>query len=102
MPIRFHVDAETEMAQAAAYYETQRKDLGKRFLAAVRDALNRIRINPLLYPAVEGDVRRACTKTFPYGVLFRVTPDQLVVVAVMHLHRDPDYWKERVRDAPTN
>ena len=98
MRIRYHVEAEAEMAHAASYYEAQRKDLGKRFLAEVQDALNRIRINPLLYPTVDGDVRRARTRTFPYGILFRVMRDQLVIVAVMHLHRDPDYWKGRVRD----
>jgi toxin ParE1/3/4 len=102
MRIRYHATAEREMTDAASYYEAQRKDLGKQFLAAVRDALTGIQINPLLFPLVEGDVRRARTKNFPYGVLFRVMPDQLVIVAVMHLHRDPDYWKDRVHDAPSD
>ena len=46
---RFHAEAETEMLDAAAYYEAQREHLGERFLAAVQDALNRIQINPSLY-----------------------------------------------------
>jgi toxin ParE1/3/4 len=85
------------MIEAAAYYESQQHDLGRRFLASVQDALNRIQVNPLLYPAIEGDVRRCLTKTFPYGVLFRIKPDVCVVVAVMHLHQAPDYWRTRVR-----
>jgi hypothetical protein len=84
------------MLEAAGYYEAQRENLGKRFLASVQDALNRILINPLLYPIVEGDVRRCLTKTFPFGVLFRFLPEQIVVIAVMHLHRDPGYWRDRV------
>lgn len=95
-PIRFHPDAEAEMIEAAAYYESQQQDLGRRFLASVQDALNRIQVNPVLYPEVEGDVRRCLTKTFPYGVLFLIRPDEYVVIAVMHLHRDPGYWKMRV------
>jgi plasmid stabilization system protein ParE len=94
--VRFHPDAETEMLEAAAYYEAQQENLGKRFLAAVRETLNRVRINPLLYPVVEVDVRRCITKTFPFGVLFRNLPDQIVIVAVMHLHREPEYWKGRL------
>jgi plasmid stabilization system protein ParE len=94
-PVRFHPDAEAEMIGAAAYYEAQQKDLGKRFLASVQDALTRICIAPGLYRIVEADVRRALTKTFPYGVLFRDMPEHLVVIAVMHLHRDPACWKER-------
>ena len=93
--VRFHPAAETEMIEAAAYYEAQQADLGRRFLAAVQDAVNRIALNPSLYTVVELDVRRCLAKTFPFGVLFRERSDDLVVVAVMHLHRDPDYWKNR-------
>lgn len=47
------------------------------------------------HPFVELDVRRCLAKTFPFGVLFRERPGAVVVMAVMHLHRDPDYWKNR-------
>jgi len=70
-------------------------DLGRRFLASVQDAVNRIILNPRLYPAVDLDVRRCLTKTFPFGGLFREQPSRIVIMAVMHRHRDPDYWKNR-------
>ena len=94
-PVRFHPEAESEMMKAAARYEDQRADLGKRFLAPVQDALNRIKITPLLYPVVESEVRRCLTRTFPFGILFQVQTDCIAVIAVMHLHRDPDCWKDR-------
>lgn len=94
-PIRFHPDADAEMVDAAVWYESRQEDLGKRFLTAVQDSLNKIEVNPELYPFVDGDVRRCLTKTFPFGVLFRVKPDVIAVMAIMHLHRDPDYWKNR-------
>jgi toxin ParE1/3/4 len=93
--VGFHPDAESEMTQAAAYYETQQPELGRRFLASVQDAVNRILLNPHLYPIVELDVRRCLTRTFPFGVLFRERPGRIVIMAVMHLHRDPDYRKNR-------
>ncbi len=83
------------MIEAAAYYESQQSNLGRRFLTAVQDAVNRIAINPRLYPVVDSDVRRCLTKTFPFSVLFRDRPDEIVIVAVMHLHREPDFWKTR-------
>ena len=91
----FQADAEAEMIEAAAYYKAQQCDLGRRFLASVQDSINRIVINPQLYPIVELDVRRCLTRTFPFGVLFRDRPDKIEVIAVMHLHRDPNYWQER-------
>ena len=95
MRVRLHPEAENEMIEAAAYYEAQQADLGKRFLATIQDATNNILINPRLYPVVDLDVRRCLTKVFPFGVLFRIEPDAIVIVAVMHLARHPDYWKHR-------
>lgn len=94
-PVRFHPEAESEMIKAAAWYESQQTDLGKRFLTSVQDALNRVAFNSALYPFAERDVRRCLTKTFPFGILFRIKPDVIVIMAIMHLHRDPDYWKNR-------
>lgn len=96
IPIRFHPEADAEMMSAAKYYESQQKDLGKRFLASVQDALNRIQVNPLLYQEIETGVRRCLTMTFPFGVVFRIMPNQYVIIAVMHLHREPGYWNNRV------
>jgi toxin ParE1/3/4 len=93
--VRFHPLAEAEMVAAAAYYESQQGNLGKRFLAAVQDAINSITINPRLYPIVDLDVRRCLTKVFPFGVLFRILGGDIVIVAVMHLAHHPDYWKDR-------
>jgi len=93
--VRFHPDAEAEMIEAAAYYETQQPALGRRFLVSVQDALNRLASNPSLFPIVEHNARRCLVRTFPFGVIFKQDPDTLVVLAVMHLHREPDYWKTR-------
>ena len=94
-PTYFHPDAESEMIDAAAWYETQQTGLGKRFLTSAQDAINRVKLHPSLYPFIESDVRRCLTKTFPFGVLFRDKHDRIEVMAVMHLHRDPNYWKNR-------
>jgi toxin ParE1/3/4 len=93
--VRFHPAAEAETIEAARYYEEQQSELGRRFLTSVQDAANRIAANPHRFPVVDRDVRRCLVRTFPFGVLFRSRPDGIVIMAVMHLHRDPDYWKTR-------
>lgn len=95
-PVRFHPEAEAEMISAAKFYESQQTDLGKRFLSSVQDALNRIQVNPLLYHEIEDGVRRCLTMTFPFAVVFRTRSDYYEITAVMHLHREPGYWKKRV------
>jgi hypothetical protein len=32
---------------------------------------------------------------FPFGVLYTVQNDTITVFAVMHLSREPGYWKSR-------
>ena len=93
--VKFHPAAESELIAASVYYERQQPDLGRRFLVSVQDVVNRIVLNPHLYPVVDLDVRRCLTKTFPFGILFRELSDRIIIMAVMHLHRDPDYWKAR-------
>ncbi len=48
--VYFHPHASEEMNRAAAWYENQQKELGKRLLAAVQDCIQRIGINPAIYP----------------------------------------------------
>lgn len=80
-PARFHPEAKSEMIDAAVWYETQQEDLGKRFLTCVQNAINKIEIHPELYPIVEGDAHRCLTKTFPFGVIFRIKPSIIAIVA---------------------
>jgi plasmid stabilization system protein ParE len=68
----------------------------RQYLLAVRDAVNRLQVMPSAYPIVEAELRRCLVKRFPYGVLYQNTPHEHVIVAVMHLRRDPDYWKSRI------
>lgn len=80
-PVRFHPEAESEMIDAATWYESRQEGLGKRFLTSVQDALNRIELNPETYPIVERDVHRCLTRILPYGALFcscTVTEDLVV------------------------
>jgi len=60
----FHPEADAELVAAAVYYEGQQEELGKRFLSSVEDSLARIRINPRLYPVIDGDVRRCGHEPF--------------------------------------
>lgn len=87
--------AESDIAQAASWYENQRTGLGLRFLDAADQLFDRLRASPLQFPLVSTDVRRALLHTFPYAVYFRVTEDAIVLFAVLHLRRRPGTWRGR-------
>ena len=95
MTFSFHPDAETEFHEAIAYYEECQRGLGCDFSIEAHSAIQKILDHPAAWPILEDEIRRCLTHRFPYGVLYSVEPDGIFILAVMHLHRDPDYWKHR-------
>jgi hypothetical protein len=95
MKFDFHPEAETEFLEAIAYYESCAPGLGEDFSLEVYYTVQNILSYSHAWPIVEGDVRRCLTSRFPYGILYSIEPDRVNILAVMHLHRHPDYWKSR-------
>jgi plasmid stabilization system protein ParE len=95
MKIEFLKAAQTELDQAFEWYETQQKDLGVQFLNEFDAAIRRIISYPESYILIEKNVRRCLIKCFPYGILYGIDADKIVVIALAHLHRKPDYWIDR-------
>jgi hypothetical protein len=36
-------------------------------------------------------------RRFPFSILYIVEDDRVIVVAIMHHHRRPDYWHARIK-----
>ena len=53
--VYFRPDAETDIEEAAIWYENQRPGLGDEFLDEVRSLCNAISENPAIYPVVQGE-----------------------------------------------
>lgn len=87
--------ASREAAEAASWYEGESPALGRAFLELIDTVLNQVAENPQRFPVVHRDIRRALLKRFPYGVFFRIKPDTIKVVAILHLARHPSRWKRR-------
>ena len=91
----FHPEAETEFHKAIDYYEECEFGLGEDFVIEVHTTIQNILAYPEAWPTLEGDIRRCLTSRFPYGVVYSIETDGIFILAVMHLHRHPDYWKHR-------
>jgi plasmid stabilization system protein ParE len=88
--------AELELLDAAEWYESQVPGLGSQFLDRIEYALDEITERPEASPVVRHHIRRRLLARFPYCILYRISPHEIIVVAVMHLRRHPAYWIGRI------
>jgi len=96
MNVLFHPDAELELNAAIDYYEAIENGLGYDFSLEIISAIGRVIDFPKAWLIIEGDIRRALVKRFPYGILYAEDQGLIYIIAAMHLHRDPEYWKHRI------
>jgi len=96
MKISFLEIAQIELDEAVEYYNIESPGLGNEFLSEVLAALDRIGEFPEAWHPCSKRTRRCRTCRFPYGVIYQIRETKILVVAIAHLHRNPDYWKERI------
>lgn len=81
--------AELDVSDAAAWYEEQRTGLGDSFLDEIDSILHRIINDPLQFPRIKNQIRRALMRRFPYSVYFGLSGETVELTAVLHQHRTP-------------
>ena len=98
MSYSIHVrrQAKSDLQRAAKWYEKQRAGLGREFVLDIEAALSRIVEKPFLWQDIHCGVRRAIAQRFPYGIFYWIGHSDIVVFAIVHLHRDPAYWQDRL------
>ena len=96
MKLRFLILAQRELDDAVAWYNEQAAGLGQEFLDELDRVVRRAVTFPMSCPEIEPGVRRCLLARFPYGLIYGVDGETLVVVAVAHLHREPRYWVDRI------
>ena len=102
MNIRISKLAQKEIDDAVTWYDSQSKGLGTRFLDDLDRTIRRIAAYPFSCVEIEPDLRRCLLTRFPYGIIYGVDADTIVIIAVAHLHREPRYWIDRLLHQETN
>jgi len=96
MKVKFLKLAEQELYDAQKYYEQQQEKLGGTFKSTIFNSLNRIVEFPKVYVKVKSDVRRCIVHKFPYSILYSIEDNHILIIAISHQHREPDYWIKRI------
>ena len=97
MTVRFLEIAEVELDQAIRWYAALSPGQGDAFLVGVLSAADRIARFPEAWQQLDNDIRRCRLNRFPYGLIYTIDSGDVLILAVAHLHRRPDYWRNRIR-----
>lgn len=90
MPLPVHPisAASADLLAAHDWYEQRSPGLGKDFVRMVDAAIAVITRQLELLPPVHRGLRRMLVRRFPYAVFYRIDPDAVRVIAVLHTKMD--------------
>jgi plasmid stabilization system protein ParE len=96
-PLNFDSDAIEEAREAYQWYLDRSPAAAGRFLLELESALAAIQADPSRFGPYVHMCRRRPLRRYPYIVVFREAPHEILVVAVAHERRRAGYWKDRLR-----
>jgi toxin ParE1/3/4 len=97
--LRYQSRACVEFYEAVIGYQEASPEAARKLVSEVERGLRRLQQFPLLCRRWHGEYRMMRPPTFPYGWFYRVEREEIVIYAVLHLHRDPAAIAARLRDS---
>ena len=91
----FHPEAAKEYASAYSWYAERSERIAIEFEREIERGLRLITKYPDSWPKYDDDHRRFLIRRFPFSIIYRKIHDGLMVVAIAHGSRRPDYWRDR-------
>jgi hypothetical protein len=96
MTFRLLPPAAHEIKEAVRFYEERVPGLGFDFMNEVRAAVRLVLRHPEAWCPLDAEFRRCRTRRFPYGIVYTIEADHILIVSVMHLHRHPESWRKNL------
>lgn len=87
--------AEDDIRYAYLWYQEQKESLGSSFKKHISKAVESIQDNPLKSQVRYRDTRVFFLKKFPFGIHFKVSANDILIVGVFHTSLNPKKWKSR-------
>lgn len=95
MNLEFHPAAEEELREAYDYYSREDPAVAAEFLAILDQSLESLVNHPTRFPLFVHGTRRMLIRKFPYQLVYICQEGRVLVLAVAHSRREPNYWTGR-------
>ena len=93
--IRVCSAAEVEFTNALCWYAERSPDVARDFDSEFDAVLAKIAETPSRFPLCDERHRYVLMGRFPYQVIYRTIAEEVIVMAVAHTSREPEYWTNR-------
>jgi plasmid stabilization system protein ParE len=87
--------AEADYTESLCWYAERSIDAANEFDAELKRSVDEIASTPKRFPRCDDRHRFFLMRRFPFQIIYRVQRDDIVIVAVAHTSRSPDYWANR-------
>ncbi len=94
--IEFHELAIKELLDSRDFYDNLIWGLGRKFIIEVGHIISRIKNNPAAFPIYFKNYKRALIRKFPYSVIYIEEDERILILAVAHHKRRPQYFANRI------
>jgi len=88
--------ARRELRRAVKRYNGEAAGLGDELITEVERSLEEVVEYPDAGSPHLADTRRVLTRRFPYSIIYQARRNEIVVIAVAHQRRRPDFWLHRL------
>lgn len=95
LPVDYLPDARCDFDESFDWYAKRSARAAVGFLDAVDKAIDTIAAFPERFAPFDGLHRECLLARYPFRIVYRVAAGTIVVVAIAHAKRHPDYWKTR-------
>ena len=93
--IRYEDVAREELFKASDFYDRASPGTGARFLDEVDRALALLAENAYLGARSRHGGRHFVLRHFSYSIIYRIRPDEVVVICIHNQRERPGYWRYR-------
>jgi plasmid stabilization system protein ParE len=93
----FLPEADEEFLEAARYYENEAAGVGLSFIIAIHKAVDQIVEFPFASQIQRDDIRMKVLRHFSYTLFYVIESEIIVIVAVAHQRKRPNYWRSRMK-----